>query len=951
MKLRKCVVAFALSLGIFCLLRVAFAQAQGQGDVPPLVLTDAQQEYRLEENLELLHDTTGTLTFQEILSPVNENKFVPNDGTIPNLGFSGSTYWIRARVRNESTRQDWLLNLMDARIPYLDMYRVAGDGSLLDTIHTGDYMPFATRQIEHRGFVFLLALPPRSSGTFYLRVESPFAADISALILTPGALAAQERTTYLVYGLFYGAMLIMAGYNLIVFISLRDRTYLYLAIVILGFAASKATQDGLGHQYLWPQIGNNWTSEIAILITMLATSFFTTSFLQLEVRAPTTNLAFNIWRGITTSLLLLVPFFNILPVAVVLLGLEFVLILIAILRAWNSGYRPARLFLATWILPLVATAVYVLYNVGILPSEYFTSNILLAFLAALALLWSLVLADRIHAMRAETQSASASLEHSERQYRSLFQDSRDAVFIVASNGEILDLNPAGLHLFGYARPELAFLNASNLFELPADYKRFQETLDRQGFVVDYEAQMRSKAGGLISTMVTSTRWRDEGRGLSGYQGILRDVTEQRRTQAELATYRLNLEELVAARTTQANAELVERRRAEAELDQRVQELLVLNEIAKTMSTVTDLVPALERVAERMTHLFNISSAVIGEVDTASQSVRILVHFPQSDRRQAEPASIALVRIPLLEQAVAAGEPLQFTGTTAAVELQGLTDLVRFNGIGSVLVVPLRAGGIVNGILIMDSVRADAFDENDGVHLAETIGGTIATAIDNARLYQQAQATAAADERQRLARELHDSVTQLLYSIVLLAGGWSIEARQDKQSPQETEQSFNELASLGQQALGEMRLLLYQLRSPAMSELGLTNALRQRLNAVENRVGIQTQLHVTGDVETLPREVQAELYFITQEALNNSLRHAQATAVEIRVAQVNHHLELLVSDNGTGFEQTDTLGSEGMGLQNMYARAQDIGAQLDIASVPGQGTRIEVRLALEAAPTD
>jgi signal transduction histidine kinase len=137
----------------------------------------------------------------------------------------------------------------------------------------------------------------------------------------------------------------------------------------------------------------------------------------------------------------------------------------------------------------------------------------------------------------------------------------------------------------------------------------------------------------------------------------------------------------------------------------------------------------------------------------------------------------------------------------------------------------------------------------------------------------------------------------------------------------------------------MRLLLYQLRAPLLGEIGLSGALKQRLSAVEQRVGIQTHIYTHGDLEALPLLAQEELYFIAQEALNNALRHARASEIQIRLVKQNHHLELVVQDNGNGFEQGQI--SEGMGLRNMYARAQLIDAKIEIQSFPGQGTRVQL----------
>lgn len=942
---------FFLCFLLIELLLARVSAAQGtpqQQDAPPVVLTDSASEFPLQGNMELLRDETGKLTLQDVMSAPYANQFAPINNQVPTLGINGSTDWARLNVRNDSTRSDWLFQVQDSRIPYVELYRPMADGSNYEVIRTGDYLPFTTREIPDRFFLFRLDIPRASTETVYVRVQSPFAVDLPLAILNDTALLAHVRADLLDYGLFYGAMLMMAGYNLFVFFSLRDRVYLYLAALILGLAFAKAAQDGLGHEYLWSQISNRWTMEYSIAVTLMATSFFTTTFLGLKTRAPILNQIFDVWRLLLLLAALLVPFTNMVPLLSVLMGIEVILILTAILRAWQSGYMPARLFLLSWLLPLGTSVVYVLYSLGALPSPFFADRILLFSLASLALMWSFVVADRINLMRAEAQAANRSLARSERQYRTLFQDSLDAIFIMTQQGEIVDLNPSGLDLFGYTRSEVLKLKAQDLFAVPGAYDQLQQTLERDGFVADYEAQLRCQNNSVITAIISSTFWRDEEHGLSGYQGILRDVTERRRTQEELATYRLHLEELVAARTTQANAELVERRRAEAALELRVQALSTLNEIARTISSVTDLMPALNLVAKQVMRMFDASGVVIGEMDQGTQSFHILAHCPgASDAIPAMKYTLAWEEAPIFQLVRERNEIIHIADAHTNPVVGKSHQLLPHLGCRTLLWIPLRVSGVLNGVLILSSTQKGAFTQEETLNLAETVGSAIATAIENTRLYQQAQATAVAHERQRLARELHDSVTQLLYSIVLLAGGRGLEAEQGSVDGKTLGQYFTELGDLGQQALGEMRLLLYQLRAPVLTEIGLSGALKQRLSAVEQRVGIQTHIYTNGNLEALPLLAQEELYFIAQEALNNALRHARASEIQIRLVKQNHHLELVVQDNGNGFEVGQV--SEGMGLRNMYARAQLIDAKLEIQSFPGQGTRVQ--LGMEFAEYD
>lgn len=914
-----------------------------QPNSPSVVLTDGQNRYALDPVLQVLHDPTNGLTFDDIRSPEYAKQFIDADSQADSFGLNGGTVWARFRVRNDSTRKDWLLKIQDQRLAYIDLYRPNADGSYR-VKSTGSYLPFDTREIANHSMSFRLDTNPQSEQTLYLRTNSSLPVALALEILAPEKLEAAVRSELLTWGLFYGAMLIIAGYNLILFFSLHDPAYLFLSMVILGFAASKAANDGMGHAYLWPQFSNRWTIEYSMLFTMLAAGLFTTTFLELKQRAPKIHRGFYLLTAALLLTLLLVPFVNTIPIVLVLLGIELALILSASGYAWRKGYRPARLFLLAWFFPLVATFTFILYHFGRLPFGFFSSELVLVFLAMLALLWSLALAGRIRLIQTQAQTTEKTLASTENRYRSLFQDSNDAVFIATRTGEILDLNPAGLKLFGYTRAALGALRTPDLFRTPAEYAQWQRLLEQDGFVAEHEALMRTRDGTTLTIVISSTRWQDEQKLMAGYQGILRDVTERRRTQQELDTYRLHLEEMVAARTAQARAELAERERAETALERRVQELSALNEISKTMSTVTNLVPALRAVAASIAQLFKVQAVAICEIFPAQQTAQLLVTMPECETLNPALASAALSQTIHVPSALLhASAPLVLHAEQDKQQIETLRGFLPPLPHATFILAPLYVGGTLNSLLFLASERGEVFAQTENLNLLETIGATIATAIENVRLFEQAPRAAVVFERQRLARELHDSVTQLLYSIVLLAGSWSIEAEKNNSNGLDVRASFNELAELGRQALSEMRLLLYQLQSPALAQLGLSGALKQRLKAVEERVGIQTAFYGSGDVDALPLQLQAELYLIAQEALNNALRHAHATAIQVLLTRQNDQFKLVVQDNGAGFDPQTV--SEGMGLRNMFTRAQSIGAEIEFYSGQGDGTRVQLLMPL------
>lgn len=202
------------------------------------------------------------------------------------------------------------------------------------------------------------------------------------------------------------------------------------------------------------------------------------------------------------------------------------------------------------------------------------------------------------------------------------------------------------------------------------------------------------------------------------------------------------------------------------------------------------------------------------------------------------------------------------------------------------------------------------------------------------------AQAATEERQRLALTLKDSVTQSLYSISLLAEA----ARRQVESNLETLpiDHINRLRELSMQTIRQLRLMVYELRPGVLEQEGLAGALRHRLEAVEHRAGIKGRL-IDDTRLPIPAAMQADMFWITQEALNNSLRHAAASAVTVRLSQEDTCLKLEVSDNGRGFDiyPEDTTG----GLAAIRRRVDDLHGSLDVINTPGDGVKLIIRVPL------
>jgi signal transduction histidine kinase len=225
-------------------------------------------------------------------------------------------------------------------------------------------------------------------------------------------------------------------------------------------------------------------------------------------------------------------------------------------------------------------------------------------------------------------------------------------------------------------------------------------------------------------------------------------------------------------------------------------------------------------------------------------------------------------------------------------------------------------------------------------LGLAIANQVAIAMENARLYEQAHNLATLEERQRIAGELHDSVTQLLYGICLYSTAAGKSVREGHL--EFTEQFLSEIKENALQALQEMRLLIYELYPPMLEDTGLVAALQICLDSVRVRTGLQTELKAEG-IDRLPVPLEKELYRVALEALSNLVKYAKAKQVSIHIWLEDETVYMEICDNGMGFDLAAAKSSGGLGLQNMERRVKQIGGNLEIVSAPNAGTKVKVEV--------
>lgn len=397
-------------------------------------------------------------------------------------------------------------------------------------------------------------------------------------------------------------------------------------------------------------------------------------------------------------------------------------------------------------------------------------------------------------------------------------------------------------------------------------------------------------------------------------------------------------------------EVGERRRAEAEQQRLYAVAAGLREVLEVINSNRPLPDVLQFIVEQACRLLTIESGQIYRLfppraSHPDQPGMLRVEASEGISSATVGTEIHNLHLTISYEAIRQRRPVAIADGDGVFERilaqpnlserqRALVEEVR-SRFRSILAVPLIIGDEVYGTITLYNIATRTFSDEE-INLAQAFARQSALAIANARLQQQAARAALREERTRLARELHDSVTQSLYSLGLLAQSWRLAADADGNAVLSGQ--YGQVVDISHQTLKEMRLLINQLRLPELEQEGLIAAIQRRLEAVEGRVGMRTELIVDGE-PVLPLPAIEQLYRIVQEALNNALKHAQAQAVTVRVqAQPSTRAyRIEIADDGRGFNPAAI--TEGYGLSGMRERAAHIGATLSVETAPGSGTRV------------
>ena len=376
------------------------------------------------------------------------------------------------------------------------------------------------------------------------------------------------------------------------------------------------------------------------------------------------------------------------------------------------------------------------------------------------------------------------------------------------------------------------------------------------------------------------------------------------------------------------------------MQERLAQVEALSAVGAALVEERNLGRVLRTVGERVIALLNADGCAVALLDPdeaarqPGQELELAVVIGERE------TDLQGLRIPLngsfLGEAILTGGPVISGDTT--VEQRGYPPAIR-RPHTTMLALPLRTSERVVGALNVFGRATRPFDERD-VALMTLFVQQAAVAIENARLYEQGQSLAVLEERQRLARELHDSVSQALYGIAL--GARTARTLLDR-DPARIAAPIDYVLNLAEAGLTEMRALIFELRPESLATEGLGAALSKMADAIRVRHHLGVDLDLCDELDA-PLPVKEALYRIAQEATNNAIKHAHARRLALRLADEDGAVLLEVRDDGAGFDPGGDFGGH-FGLTSMRERAGRLGGTLTVESAPGRGTTVRVRLPL------
>ncbi len=412
-----------------------------------LTVDNTTDRISLGNELQILEDPGKRLTISDVTSGEEASRFAPSREKVPYFGFTDSAYWVAFSLRSEGADQSlWIIELGYPLMDHVSFY-LEGAGGTFSRTETGYRRPFDSRPLQHRYFIFSVELKPGVARRIYFRFENEDRMEIPLTLWSERAFYEKDHNEQYIMGIYFGILFFITVFHFLIFLTVRDRSYLYYVLFVISFSFFQLSQNGYTYEYFTPWFLEHFNRTIpaSIALTLLTLLVFTETFLENKKRAVvpyrlTLGLKMFIGASLFTPLFLKYALSIQIQLAASLVAIGFIVYLGT--RSLVQRYRPARFFMIAWSGILFGGAMYALKVAGIVPSNFFANYALQIGSVFQFILLSFGLGDRINLLEKEKEDAKRQVLLSEERYKLLVEGSEDIIFTLDEDWNIKTVNRA-----------------------------------------------------------------------------------------------------------------------------------------------------------------------------------------------------------------------------------------------------------------------------------------------------------------------------------------------------------------------------------------------------------------------------------------------------------------------------------------------------------------------------
>ncbi len=771
------VILLLLGLGLIGAWRAAPVLRQPEAPQPgPGVLATGPDVSRLSATTPLLpyvtylRDPSGQLTWADVASSQQAGRLAATGDSAPNLGITHDTIWVHVPLTNPSAEAVKVILRADAPTTgEVDLYSGVPDAGRPADYATGTTRPYADRPLPGRTFAFPLVVPPSSTTDYYLRYKSDLPIRLYADLWQPAAFQANYLEDEIWWGIVLGMLLLMSGYNFLLFIALRDRMYLVLTILGVLVVISSAVSSGYAARWLPAQF-SRWSPLLTMLSIAAVIGAFTLLALSfLELRQ---HLRPAYWVLVGAAALvgatLIIAVFGFYSFAYTFLFIALLLILttmfVATIVRVRQGSRLALFFLVGQIVPITFGVLQSFSILGFGPRWPIAPFIVPINSLFLLVIMSLALADRVNLLRREADAASAALLASERRLHSYLDALPFSIQVHGADLKPLYVNST-IRQLRSDRPDGWYDEQYEVWlrDFPplisgTDQPYPAEQLPLIRAAMGEKAHVDDIALQNPEGQTTLEAWAvpllDDSGKVIAIVTAFQDISARRAVENELAGYRETLEQRVSQRTSELAA-------LNASLAARVAELTAINEVGRRMARITDLETTLGEIVQLLAQVFRATLANISLFDNVRHTIHIAAMADDKYDAQSSLAGRLFFYDPAYGLPLQQPSPtiLRDPATLPGIPADVAAELVE-RGITQVLTVPLVARDQIIGAFALLVDDADRVFTADETRVAQTIAGQVAAAIDTLQLIDEVrQQRDAAEALRRTATALSRNLDQ------------------------------------------------------------------------------------------------------------------------------------------------------------------------------------------------